>query len=333
MSDICENHKIIKKIGHGVFGITYLIKHKNKKYAMKIQKILPFQLKKSLDNNIWREIYFAKRMSKYPDQFCYLYCYKIINECIHLQPKPEFKPNKWLKEYLTALDDSHYCMKLIYDLKDGNVDDLFWNKKMTTKQIYSYIAQITYAIYLMGKNHFTHTDIHSRNITYKKTDKKYIKLGNTKVRTYGYLYSIIDYGEILHPRFKNLSDREINVLNDDTLDINNFIHGLLIGLNSGLWNLITHDKLKNIDKIKKIVQKSKEYKKIKQEYNIEEFNDNVFNLFEGIYPELVLKFAGIKKILSKYKRRLISINDYIFMWENKRNLVKTIKYFADKAEK
>lgn len=33
--------KTIKKLGSGMFGTTYLVKYQNKKYALKIQKILP----------------------------------------------------------------------------------------------------------------------------------------------------------------------------------------------------------------------------------------------------------------------------------------------------
>jgi hypothetical protein len=331
MNGICDKCKIIKKIGHGVFGITYMVKHKNKKYAMKIQKILKYDLKKSTDINIWREIYFAKQMSKYPDQFAELYCYKIINQCIHLQPKPYFKPNKRLHEYLTALNDSPYCMKLIYDLKDGVVDDLFWNKKLTQNQIYSYVAQMVYVIYLMRKNHFSHNDLHNRNITYKKTNRKYIKLGNLKVKTHRYIYSVIDYGEVVHPSFEGLSEYHHKLINNDTADISQFLSQLLIGNNSGFWDLIRHHKLKNYDKMGKNIRKSKEYKKLKEKYDFTEDNDEDILLFDGIYPEIILKFAGVKKMLPKYKRRLISINDYIFMWKNRRNLKKIITYFTNKA--
>lgn len=331
MNDLCDKCKIIKKIGNGVFGITYMVKYKNKKYAMKIQKILKYDLKKSTSSNIWREIYFAKKMSKYPDQFMKLYCYKIMNSCIHLQPDPEFKPNKRLHEYLAALSDSPYCMKLIYDLKDGIIDELFWNKKMTQKQIYSYISQIMYIIYLMKKNHFTHADMHARNITFKKTDKKYITIGTIKVRTHGYIYSVIDYGEVIHPSFENLSEWHHNRMNNDICDFTEVIENLLIGFNSGLWYLIRNNKFKDYDKLWENIRKSKEYKKLKEKYNFTENNREDMLLFNGIYPEISLKIAGVKKMKPYYKKRLVSVDDYVFMWENRMNLKTIITYFANKA--
>ena len=40
--------KKIKKLGTGMFGTTYLITDNGKKYALKIQKILPVHVKKNL---------------------------------------------------------------------------------------------------------------------------------------------------------------------------------------------------------------------------------------------------------------------------------------------
>lgn len=331
MEDICKNPKIIKKIGHGVFGITYMVKHKNKKYAMKIQKILPCQRKPSTEQNIWREIHFARKMNKYPNQFMKLYCHKIINKCVHIQPKPEFKPNKQLKEYLTAMNDSPYCMMLMYDLKDGVIGDLFWKKKITQKQIYSYIAQMVYAVYVMKKNHYVHNDLHMRNIAYTKTDKKYIKLGKQKVRTYGYIYSAIDYGEILHPKFKGLKEWQLDILNNEICDLDRIIDTLLIGFNAGLWDMIKKGKLFDYVKANKKIRNSKEYKKLKDEYDMSERNDGDITLFKGVYPELALKFAGIKRMKSHYKKQLITVDDYIFMWENRTHLMNIIKYFTEKA--
>lgn len=45
---------------------------------MKIQQIMPKDVKESLATNMWREIYFAQTIAKkYPDHFMQLYDHKI----------------------------------------------------------------------------------------------------------------------------------------------------------------------------------------------------------------------------------------------------------------
>ena len=46
--------KIIKKIGYGMFGTTYLANNNGKQYAVKIQHILEKDKKKDYKNEIWR---------------------------------------------------------------------------------------------------------------------------------------------------------------------------------------------------------------------------------------------------------------------------------------
>jgi hypothetical protein len=73
-------------------------------------------------------------------------------------------------------------------------------------------------------NGYYHTDIHSKNVAYKKTNKEYIKIFDNNVPTYGYIWSFIDYGEILSKKsdpnineylhsFIELSDAYYNIIN------------------------------------------------------------------------------------------------------------------------
>lgn len=54
----------------------------------------------------------------------------------------------------------------------------------------------------MHSNNFYHTDVQWKNIMYKKTNIKSIKILNFNVPTFGYIWSIIDYGDIESPLFK-----------------------------------------------------------------------------------------------------------------------------------
>ena len=73
-----DDYKIIKKIGKGFSGTTYLVKKNGKSYALKIQKILESDIKKSLRIEHWREIEFCKKFAnKHPEHFMTLYDYDI----------------------------------------------------------------------------------------------------------------------------------------------------------------------------------------------------------------------------------------------------------------
>jgi serine/threonine protein kinase len=56
MVDI-DQVKIIKKLGAGVIGTTYLATYKNNNYALKIQKILKqIKIVKNYKIDMWREL-------------------------------------------------------------------------------------------------------------------------------------------------------------------------------------------------------------------------------------------------------------------------------------
>ena len=183
----------------------------------------------------------------------------------------------------------------------------------------------------MKKNQYVHADLHTRNIAYTKTDKKYIKLENTKVRTHGYIYSAIDYGKVIHPKFKGLTEWDLNKLNNELCDINSVMNTLLPGRNLGIWDLIKHGKFVNHKKVNDKIRKSKEYKILNNIYKFNNDNDRDILLFKGIYPKLYLKLSGVKKMKPHYKKRMVSVNDYIFIWENMTNLKKIIDYFVEKS--
>jgi len=80
---------IIKTIGIGSSGTVYLVKYKNKKYALKIQHILIEDTKKNMKSKIWKEIYFYNYINKLENKdkifFVELYGYKIYDKCKHVQ--------------------------------------------------------------------------------------------------------------------------------------------------------------------------------------------------------------------------------------------------------
>ena len=102
-------------------------------------------------------------------------------------------------EFNKKINNSNYCFDTITDLKDGNLSDIY--NIITKHQVYSLIIQIIYALNLMHKNDYTHGDLHSQNICYKKTKIKTIKILGLSIPTYGYIFSLIDYGCVSSLKF------------------------------------------------------------------------------------------------------------------------------------
>ena len=82
---------------------------------------------------------------------------------------------------------------------DNTLDDFIMNNKINDKVWESIILQILFTLIIYQKCFgFTHNDLHTNNIVYINTDKKYLyyKYDNVhyKVPTYGKIFKIIDFG-------------------------------------------------------------------------------------------------------------------------------------------
>lgn len=82
---------------------------------------------------------------------------------------------------------------------ENTFDNLITNEELEEKEWFSALMQIIMTLVTYQKVFlFTHNDLHTNNIMYNKTDKKflYYKFNNKyyKVPTYGRIYKIIDFG-------------------------------------------------------------------------------------------------------------------------------------------
>jgi broad specificity phosphatase PhoE len=192
-NNIWENIKIIKSIGKGANGETFLIELNNKQYALKKQKIM-----ESEKNMYDDEIKFFEWINKLNDKdkkfFMQLYHHRLDRNCSF-----DFSP---IRGYI---DEEHQksklCFDMILELKENTLDKIINN--LTKEQIISAFIQISYAIYLMQKAGFYHFDAKTDNIACNKTNNNSkIKLGNFgEISIFGYCYSLIDYGSVLHKDF------------------------------------------------------------------------------------------------------------------------------------
>ena len=87
------------------------------------------------------------------------------------------------------------------------LDDYILNNELSNNEWESIILQILFTLIIYQKVYdFTHNDLHTNNIVYIETEKKYLyyKYNNKhyKVNTFGKIYKIIDFGRAIY-KFKN----------------------------------------------------------------------------------------------------------------------------------
>lgn len=187
--------KIIKKLGEGTFGKTYLVKYKNKKYALKVEVILHSKTKKSFKNKIFRELDLFNYISKLNNEdisfFVNLYNFEINDDCYqNITEKSKTKKSQLCVKYLMD-----YCGK-------NTLDKYIYKYNISKKRRLSLVLQIIKIILVLHKRGYSHNDLHvGTNIMITKTKKKYFTLNNSKVPFYGLQCVAIDYGEVSHEKF------------------------------------------------------------------------------------------------------------------------------------
>ena len=96
---------------------------------------------------------------------------------------------------------------IVLECCEDTLDSYILSKKISDAEWESIILQILFTLITYQKVfHFTHNDLHTNNIVYVFTDKKYLyyKYNNIhyKVQTFGKIYKIIDFGRAIY-KFKN----------------------------------------------------------------------------------------------------------------------------------
>lgn len=311
-----DKYKIIKEIAHGMFGTVYLVKKDNKKYAMKIEKVLKKEInpnnKKSKLNN---EIKFMKSIvSKHPTQFTQLLEYDIVKDCKHIQQyayDPSiFHPKK--QKILNDLQKSKYCIRKIYTLVDNNLKNII--ESLTVKQMYSMIIQLYYALYILYSKGYVHGDFHMGNIGVIKTKIKHINIFNNKIQTFGYIYKLIDYDDIKHIKS--------NTPNYDIESIKYFT------TNTIFWNYVRENNIVvNFDDVYELFKQTTEYDFIKQFTNNK--HDQMY-LFHIIYTDKHNQYIAGNNAPYIPINMLIPFEDILFLIQNCKNVIMIVNYFTKK---
>ena len=202
------NLEKIKVLGTGMFGTTYLTIIDGKKYALKTQHILPVHRKKNYKYELWRELDLYKYIDKLSNNdkkfFTQLHSYNIYNNCKHKQKRPfKLKKEGSFFEEMTKLDKSSWCIDMLIDYHGKwTCGKYLTTHSITSKQCYSLIVQIFKIIDILYKGGYSHNDLHLDNVMMKKTNEKYFTYKNKRIPYRGYQLVAIDYGEVLHKKFK-----------------------------------------------------------------------------------------------------------------------------------
>lgn len=324
-----EDYDIIKELGYGMIGTIYLVKKDGKKYIMKIEKIDKKDIGKNFKSYVWREIDFAEKIANlYPDQFMQLIEYDIIPKCKHNQKYSLSFDNfginsSAMEKKLKRVAKSEYCIRKIYSY----VDTIFFNISLTQEVFYSLITQLSYAIHIMNINGYTHNDLHPKNIGIKYTKRKYVKIYDYKIPTFGYQIQILDYGTVLNKKY-GLRGKDLLNRSNKSIHTSNLKYELIGTIKNYLYSLYKNTEEIN-DKAIESFKKIKEYNIISKLVDSDDYDK--FDLFGLMYPKKYSKFIKFKGKEENLSYVNVPIEDIIFILNfNEKNDKVLIDYFANK---
>lgn len=299
-------------IGQGVYGIVYeAIKRGSvdEKVVIKVEKII------TTSGSWMMENLFAFEMGQIcPRHFLKLYDYRFKENCEYSReygPKMNSKLRKELKE----LAESKWCIYRLMSRIDSVVEI-----DPESVEIFSFLAQMFYALEKMHENSWTHNDLHLGNIGYVRTQDSQIQLGEVSVPSFGREYVIIDYGRACHRVIKLPG---VDRVFDKYRDLNYFYDWVI---STNFWD------------VSKPIPLDKATAKFKSEGLYDEFEVNPPS--DVVHQLLIMAFRTsdfIRIIDPKctdqvYVKLRLSKPDMLFHATHWDNPVELKKYFAKRAK-
>ena len=251
----------------------------------------------------------------------------MIENC-NLEQKYSFDITRFSLKYqskLKKLSSSPYCIRKVYELVQGDLNKL--EGKLSTKQIYSLIIQLTYSIKLLHSNNYIHGDIHSGNVGWIKTKNSHkIKILNIEIPTFGYQYKLIDYGMTI--KKSDIKNRKEQKEFDENFS-NELVLLVHLMVDTKIYNFINENNIqldfnRDYDKFKKTIY----FKPISKYSNLKSIQ---MFLFDILFPEQYQKIIFGSEYSQTIPRKLyIPFDDIIYFISNYKEPNKIIKYFNNK---
>jgi serine/threonine protein kinase len=314
--------KIGKVIDRGLLNSVNECTLNGKKYIVKIQHVTQ---KEQTNKNgpVWNEIKFSLNFAnKYPNNFMSLIQYSFENDCQHIQLSWKLDEpmapwgDKLVAEYKKRIAEN-ICIYKIYTRMDTILNKIV--NKLTHLQLYSMLAQVSYAMRLLHKHNYIHGDLHPGNVGVMKTGlKAKIKLGKNTIPTYGYQYKLIDFGMTTHKKDaitkydKERFSRETNYVYDE-------------GLFTSVCSYISCD-IDSFDEMMKTLKNTQEYAFINEINSTNQTTQEC--LYMTLFPEKYAELLNGKII----RGPLLPISDLIFFAKYGMHSDETYEYLLDKMK-
>lgn len=340
--------EIIKPLGHGVSGITYLAKYKENSVVVK-KSYLSFYDSVNLSSPFNTLLKFSNNFaSKNKKHFVVVMGYNIVkNPSWNFEEELEKFEGK--KPVIKTHHDKFSCLSLIMTpvlddtLKNWHnslMVNVKNNKAETCKQIYSFLVQFFYMFYLLQNAGWYHLDAKWKNIMYKSVDEDTvsINLGSNEkilIPSYGKRWYLIDYDTVCQQGNKTLSIRKHYFL----------VRILEFLLVQPFWVTIAKNKIK-IDRDHIIADKIR--RNIKTSYlnnllpQIEKTESDTINqcllaLCVMLEPTEYFNILGLtgksweQDLSSTINDQYMPAEDFLFIIANLNDAKKIIEYLASKC--
>lgn len=207
-----DNYIIEDELGCGFYGTVFSCIDKRNpslKLAIKISKCFEEEALSKEDDysfEYWRQIDFLKKFN-HKLTILTLHDHFITTNCEQIQKKKKSLSER-MKEYIDKLNKSKYCKVFVFNRTDGILKNIMGYIKLEIdpKIMYSMVIQIIATIAFIDKQEYYYHDLHPGNIGYTKTKKQHLKLTIKnkiyKIPTFGYLFTLLDFDDIRHDKYK-----------------------------------------------------------------------------------------------------------------------------------
>lgn len=334
-----KKYNIIKELGSGLSGTTFLVERNKIKYIIKIIELNSSKIKKDFSQKIAKEIFFYEKFNKFKkedkDIFSNVIEWEISSNCFELL------------KFINKSKKSKNCIKILYNFNSETTlfNFLNQNNKISIDLKISFIIQILRFIFVLEKYKFIHGDINPLNILVEKTKEKYFFMNKHKIPYFGFKLILIDFDLINHQSFLNSAYYDLYFDNNKNFKRHIFNEIIITLLDSSLifdWISLqnkTKDKTKikiNKDFIRNLLkkEKSKYFQIIDKKYKkkFPYIADYTFLLnftfidFYLNYPDEFCKYANYDYVIKNNFPKKV-INDFLNSNTKNKILKSFLNYF------